>query len=51
MTSQLRERPVDTSADGWRLALATTVESALERDLQSVVLTIAANPTPRPRGR
>jgi tetratricopeptide (TPR) repeat protein len=46
VTSQLRERPVDTSADGWRLALATTVESALERDLQSVVLTIADKPHP-----
>jgi hypothetical protein len=46
VTSQLREHPVDTSSDGWRLALATTVESALERDLQSVVLTIADKPHP-----
>ena len=46
VTSQLREHPVDTSSDGWRLALATTVESALERDLQSVVLTIAGKPHP-----
>jgi tetratricopeptide (TPR) repeat protein len=40
LTSQLRDHPVDTSSDGWQLKLATTVESALERDLQSVVLTI-----------
>ncbi len=46
VTSQLRDHPVDTSSDGWRLSLATTVESALERDLQSVVLTIAGKPHP-----
>ena len=46
VTSQLREHPVDTSCEGWRLALATTVESALERDLQSLVLTIAGKPHP-----
>jgi hypothetical protein len=46
VTSQLREHPVDTSSDRWRLALATTVESALERDLQSVVMTIAGKPHP-----
>jgi tetratricopeptide (TPR) repeat protein len=46
VTSQLREHPVDTLSDGWRLVLATTVESALERDVQSVVLTIAGKPHP-----
>jgi tetratricopeptide (TPR) repeat protein len=46
VTSQLREHPVSTTSEGWRLALATTVESALERDLQSAVLTIAGKPHP-----
>ena len=50
VTSQLRDHPVDTASDGWRLALATTVESTLERDLQSVVLTIDGKPHPRLRG-
>ena len=46
VTSQLRDQPVDTSSDGWQLLLATTVESALERDLQSVILTIGGKPHP-----
>lgn len=46
VTSQLRDHPVDTSSEGWRLALATTAESALERDLQSVVLQIDGQPHP-----
>jgi hypothetical protein len=46
VTSQLRERPVDTAVDGWKLALASTVENALERDLQSVTLTVGGRPHP-----
>ncbi|MGI8776829.1 MAG: hypothetical protein ACR2LJ_05455 [Acidimicrobiales bacterium] len=33
ITSQLRADPVDTHARGWETALATSVESALARDL------------------
>ena len=46
VTSQLREKPVDTSAEGWQMTLSMTVESALERDLQSVVLDIDGKPHP-----
>ena len=46
ITSQVREHPIDTSAEGWRAALATTVENALERDLQSVILVIDGKPHP-----
>ena len=46
VTSQLREHPVNTSSADWALALATTVESALERDLQKVVLEIDGQPHP-----
>ncbi|MEO1636580.1 MAG: hypothetical protein AAFS04_16030, partial [Cyanobacteria bacterium J06631_9] len=46
VTSQLREHPVNTSLVGWEKALATSVEDALEQDLQSVVLTIDGKPHP-----
>ncbi|MBL8293178.1 MAG: AAA family ATPase [Bryobacterales bacterium] len=46
VTSQVIENPVDTSAAGWQWALSATVESALERDLQSVVLEIGGTAHP-----
>jgi tetratricopeptide (TPR) repeat protein len=36
LTSQLIARPLDTSADGWRSQLATTVEQAFVQDLVAV---------------
>jgi tetratricopeptide (TPR) repeat protein len=33
LTSQLRERPVDTAASGWQTPLAASVEEAFERDV------------------
>jgi tetratricopeptide (TPR) repeat protein len=47
VTSQLREQPVNTGEADWRLALSRSVESALERDLQSVVLTVDGQPQPQ----
>jgi len=44
VTSQLREKPVDTSRAGWDLSLAPSVESALERDLQGVEIEIGGQP-------
>ena len=46
VTSQLREKPVNTSLEGWQMTLSATVESALERDLQSAVLQIGGRPHP-----
>lgn len=46
VSSQLRDQPVDTGREGWQLALATTVENALERDLHSVVLVVGGQPQP-----
>ncbi len=36
VTSQLRETPVDTSVVGWEVALATSVEAAIDRDIDRV---------------
>ena len=47
ITSQLLEHPVDTSQPDWRLVLSRSVESALERDMQGVVLTIDGQPQPQ----
>lgn len=38
ITAQLRADPLDTSVPDWRSSLATSVEEAFERDLDSVVL-------------
>jgi tetratricopeptide (TPR) repeat protein len=46
VTSQLSEKPVNTSMEGWQLTLSATVESALERDLQSAVLQVGGRPHP-----
>jgi tetratricopeptide (TPR) repeat protein len=46
LTSQLRDQPVDTDSPDWRLTLASTVESALERDLGGVVIEIDGRPQP-----
>ena len=46
VTSQLRESPVDTSVPDWEMRLASSVESAFERDLQRAVLVIDGNPHP-----
>jgi tetratricopeptide (TPR) repeat protein len=46
ITSQLREHPVDTSSEDWRPSLSTSVQSALELDLQSVVLAVDGKPVP-----
>ncbi|MDY0743312.1 AAA family ATPase [Paucibacter sp. R3-3] len=46
LTSQLRDQPVDTDSQDWRLRLAGTVESALERDLGGVVIEIDGRPHP-----
>ncbi|WP_127502348.1 AAA family ATPase [Actinoplanes solisilvae] len=47
ITSQLRGAPVDTSGQGWRTRLASSVEAALEADLERTILTIdgRAHPT------
>ena len=47
VTSQLRREPVDTGREGWQARLATSVATALERDLESTVLTVSgeAHPT------
>jgi len=46
LTSQLREQAVDTDSPDWRLTLASTVESALERDLGGVMIEIDGRPQP-----
>ncbi len=47
ITSQLRDVPVDTNRDDWKESLATSVVTALERDLERTVLVIGdrAHPT------
>lgn len=40
ITSQLRETPVNTSSISWREVIADSVETALERDMESTLLTI-----------
>ena len=46
VTSQLREQPIDTSVSDWEMLLASSVESALERDLQRTILSIGGRPHP-----
>jgi tetratricopeptide (TPR) repeat protein len=46
VTSQLREAPVDTAGEQWRSHVASSVEAALENDLQSTVLTVGGQVHP-----
>lgn len=46
VTSQLRERPVDTSSEGWQQHVASSVEMALDHDLDVAVLDVGGHPHP-----
>jgi hypothetical protein len=46
ITSQLQANPVATAGDGWQAQLATSVETALERDLAGAVLVVGGREHP-----